>query len=694
MRKGIFLVLIFLSAQNIFAKAHKIKIACIGNSVTYGYTLPNPATESYPALLQNKLGDNYIVGNFGHSGATLLRRGHNPYYKTKEFLGAMQMRPDIAIIHLGLNDTDPRDFPNYRDEFVPDYNWLIDTLRAMNPKVRIYICKMTPIFTGHPRFMSSTFEWYWDLQNRIEQVAAINHTALIDLYEAFHDRPDLITDAPTLHPNIQGAAKLCDVIYKTITGNFGGLKMPAIFTNDMVLQRNQPIVIWGTANAGTKVKILFHQLTRETIVAASGQWKITFPKMSADATPQTLRVVNEKTDLVYKNILVGDLWLCSGQSNMYFSLAESEEGDSVAKVANEKSNIRLFKYKPFAETDNMVWDSTALAKANNLQFFSGQWKLNTENAAKEFSAVGYIFGKKIAEEENIPVGLIEVAVGGSPLMSWVGRLTLESNPLFEPALHNWRKSDYLMGWCRQRADENLKDATSPFQRHSYEPCFNFEAAIANITNLSIAGVVWYQGESDAENAELFKKLFPVFVNDWRQQWRRNLPFYYVQLSSIERPSWNYFRETQRELLNQIPSSGMVVTSDLGDKTNVHYKNKIPVGQRLADLALHYSYDRSDIVPNGPLVKTLIEKNEQIEISFSQGKGLTTSDGKGLRGFELLNDKGYFITANARIVKDKVIIDVPENERIEKVVYGWKTFTRANLVNAAQLPASTFMMDVK
>ncbi|AYD48373.1 GDSL-type esterase/lipase family protein [Arachidicoccus soli] len=694
MKKVALLFLIFLFSQNIFAQKQKIKIACIGNSVTYGYTLPNPSTQSYPALLQKKLGNNFIVGNFGHSGATLLRQGHNPYYKTKEFSEALQMRPDIAIIHLGLNDTDPRDFPNFRDEFIPDYNRLIDTLRKINPKMKIYICKMTPIFTGHPRFMSSTFDWYWNLQERIEQIAKINQTGLIDLYEALHNRPDLFTDAPTLHPNVQGAAKLCDVIYKGITGDFGGLKMPDIFTDNMVLQRNKPIIVWGVANAGTTVEVTFHHQEKETIVTANGKWKITFPKMNATTKPDSLSIENEGKKLVFQNILVGDVWLCSGQSNMYFSLAESKGGDSIADRAIEKEHIRLYKYKPFAETDNVAWDSAALTKADNLDFFSGQWKLNKENAAKEFSAVGYIFGKKIQQEENVPVGLIEVAVGGSPLISWLDRLTLESNPLFEPALHNWRNSDYLMDWCRARINTNLKNATSPYQRHPYDPCFNFEAGIANIIPFPIKGVVWYQGESDADNPELYKKLFPVFVNDWRQQWKDNFPFYYVQLSSIERPSWNYFRNAQRELLSQIPNSGMAVTSDLGDKMNVHYTNKTPVGMRLADLALHYTYNSMKIIPNGPLVKSVVEKNNQIEISFSQSEGLTTSDKKEVRGFQLLNDKGYFMPAKAIINDNKIFIIIPKNEKIEKVVYGWKPFTRANLVNSADLPASTFMMKVK
>jgi sialate O-acetylesterase len=404
-------------------------------------------------------------------------------------------------------------------------------------------------------------------------------------------------------------------------------------------------------------------------------------------------VENEGHKAVFKNILVGDVWLCSGQSNMYFSLAEAKGGKEAAHKADENKNIRLFKYVPYAQTNMTVWDSITLVKANKLDFFHGKWKLNNEAAAKEFSSVGYWFGKKIQQEEHIPIGLIELAVGGSPQISWVSRLTLEADPLFEPALYGWRHSDYIMQWCRQRAALNLKKAKSPFQRHPYDPSFNFEAGVAKITQFPIKGVIWYQGASDANNAELYSKLFPVFVKDWRDHWGYNFPFYYVQLSSLSRPSWNYFRDEQRKLLKTVPQSGMAVTSDLGDSTNVHYTNKKPVGLRLANLALHYTYDKKEVMPNGPLPVSAIKKGNKIEITFSQNKGLITSDGKELRGFEVVNNKGYFKQVNAVIDNNKVIITIPKNEMIDKVVHGWRPYTRANLVNGAGLPASTFMLKV-
>lgn len=683
-----------LFPSTLSARHRKTRIACIGNSVTFGYTLADPSTQSYPALLQKKLGPGYEVRNFGRSGATLLRKGHRPYCKTKEFNGALNFHADIAIIDLGLNDTDPRDWPQYRDDFMPDYRWLIDTLRSSNPHMKIFICTMTPVFTGHPRFMSSTLAWYKEVQKLIPVIARVNHTGLIDLYTPLHDRPDLFTDRATLHPDAAGAAKLCDIIYSNITGDFGGLHVADIFSGNMVLQRGKPIPFWGTANAGTVVRVRFAGLTRMVTAASSGQWKAVFPAMKGGEETYAATIAGDGQTVAFRNIVIGDVWLCAGQSNMYFPLMESKGGAQAAAAAGPKDGLRLFKYAPFAETTAAPWDSEALAKADDLHFFSGTWKTDDALAASEFSAVGYYFGRRIKRFLHVPVGLIELATGGSPLISWLDRVTLETDPLFEPALHDWLHSDYIMSWCRQRAAVNLRNATSPYQRHPYDPCFNFEAGIAKITAFPIKGVIWYQGASDADNPELFSKLFPVFVKDWRSRWGYRFPFYYVQLSSLDRPSWTHFRDAQRRLLTRIPApAGMAVTSDLGDSTNVHYPDKKPVGLRLADLALNGAYHDTAVTAQGPVVKGAVFGGGGVVVSFSSAAGLKTSDGRALRGFELVDEGGDLLPARAIIRGRQVFLTVPQKAEVTRVVYGWKPFTRANLVNKAGLPASTFMIPV-
>lgn len=685
-----FLLLLFC-AFSIFSFSQSIKIACIGNSVTYGYGHKNPQLTSYPSQLQKLLGEKYLVKNFGHSGATLLRKGHNPYYKTKEFEEALAFHPDIAIIHLGLNDTDPRNWPNYRDEFAPDYAWLIDTIRKTNPSVKIFICKLTPIFSDHPRFKSGTRDWFWQIQELIPKIAKANKTGLIDLHSPLYSRPDLFPDA--LHPNEEGAAILAKTVYQKLTGNIGGLQLASVFASHMVLQRNKPIKFYGIANANQKVVVDFNGKQKTIAANENGKWSVGFPSMKSGG-PFTASFSSENKKIVLDDILIGEVWLCSGQSNMYFPLRSAMNDKNEMLSAEKNNTLRLLKMQPIAETDNYAWDSSTLRKVNELEYFSGTWQECDSDRAKDFSAIAYYFGKKLQEQLHVPIGLIEVAVGGSTTESWIDRYTMEHHPVLVNELTNWRKSDFFMPWVRERADTNLKKATNPKQRHPYEPCYNFEAGIKSFVDFPIAGVIWYQGESNAHNIELHETVFPELVKSWRKQWGYAFPFYYVQLSSLNRPSWTWFRYSQLQLLKQISKSGMAVSSDLGDPTNVHPRQKKPVGERLAKLALHFTYNQKNVVPYGPMIVNAEKQNSQVVLSFQYAGGLKTSDDKTLRGFKLVDEKGIQHEAKALIQNNKVIIPLDKNANAVEVLYGWEPYTDANLVNGENLPASTFKIKIE
>jgi sialate O-acetylesterase len=686
---SLFLLILFLQNQ-LSAQTSLIKVACIGDSVTAGYLLPNSTTDSYPSQLQLMLGVNYDVKNFGYSGATLLKKGHKPYFKTKECSDAISFSPDIAIIHLGLNDTDPRNWPNFKGEFDADYAWLLDTLKKQNPNVKLYICRLTPIFNEHSRFKSGTRDWYWQIQEHISNIAKANQVGLIDLRKNLYNRPDLFPDA--LHPIKEGATILAQTVYENISQDFGGLKLATPFTDNMVLQRNHPIVVYGTANGGDLVEVRFQEQKRTVTTDKYGKWKVNFPATTHGGPYEMTIQCNEKK-IILKNILVGDVWFCSGQSNMAFQLQNSKNGTEEIKKANVNLNIRLFNLKILRETDASPWDSLTLAKTNQLKFFSGNWSVLDSMSAKDFSAIGYYFGKKIAQEENVPIGLIQVAVGGSPIESWIDRYTLEHDDKVVDVLTNWRKSDFIMPWVRERANVNLKNATNIKQRHPYDPCYNFEAGINTFTEFPIKGVLWYQGESNAHNVELYEYLMPVMVKNWRKAWGYDFPFYYVQLSGIERPTWPEFREVQNRLQKQIPNSGMAISMDYGDPTNVHPINKKEVADRLSLLALRYTYNKP-VKANGPNALNAIHKNGNIIVSFSFAQQLSTADKKELLGFEIVTIKGKHIEVQATIVKNKVIISIPKDEKIQTVLYAWKPYTLANLVNEAGLPCSTFKLDVE
>ena len=672
----------------------KIKVACIGNSVTYGYGHKDPKGSSYPAQLQKMLGNEYEVRNFGHSGATLLSKGHRPYINLPEYKAALEFAPDIAVIHLGLNDTDPRNWPNYRDEFYDDYINIIEALRKANPMVNVYVCQMTPIFHWHRRFKSGTRDWYWQIQELIPSIAEYDAFELIDLSRYLYHRPDLMPDA--LHPDEQGAGIIAKQVYSAITDDFGGLSLPAIYSDNMVIQRGKPFVVKGTANTGDEVTV---KLGKQKIKAQTndwGEWEATFAPMQADGKSHTMTVECGKQKITYKNIAIGEVWLCSGQSNMAFMVKESSHIEqSLANI--EGKDIRLYDLKPRVLTNNIEWDSVDLVKLNNHDYYQPtNWQLHDKEKVSDFSAVAYHFGAMLADSLGVPVGLICNAVGGAPAEAFIDRKTLEFHPVLVDILYNWKDNDMIQDWCRGRAKKNIAKSSNRLQRHPYEPCYLYETGIMPIACYPIKGAIWYQGESNAHNVELHEAIFPTLVDSWRRTWNdAEMPFYFVQLSSINRPSWPHFRDSQRRLAQSIPFCDFAVSSDKGHPTDVHPKDKAPVGERLARLALNQTYEMEQVAQHGPTPAIAKRVDGNIIIEFSNANELKTSDGQPLRGLEVGGIVGKTVaipSENIRFNGNSIIIE--GHSAACRVRYAWKPFTDANLVNETGLPASTFEITVE
>ena len=554
MKKILILFVSLCFCVTLFAQK-KIKVACVGNSITYGYTLPDRETNAYPAKLQKMLGDDYVVGNFGKSGATLLNKGHRPYMQQEEYHKAIDFAGDIVVIHLGINDTDPRDWPNYRDFFIQDYRALIDSFRVANSRCRILIARLTPIADRHPRFESGTRDWHDEIQLAIENIAKYAGVQLIDFHAPLYPYPFMLPDA--VHPNVEGAEILAKTVYEGITGDFGGLRMSPLYTDNMVLQHGKPLTIQGTANAGDRITVSIAHQKQKVVTGMDGKWSVTLSPLKAGG-PYTLVVSSGKQKLTYGNVLAGEVWLCSGQSNMEFYLNWSATAKrDVAKAAND--NIRLFDMKARWRTDAVEWNASVLDSLNHLQYYKDtEWTVCSPQTAGNFSAVAYYFGKMLQDSLQVPVGLICNAIGGSPTEAWIDRSSLEYH--FPAILRNWTKNDFIQDWVRGRAALNVKKSTDKLQRHPYEPCYLYESGILPLQQFPIKGIIWYQGESNAHNREAHEKLFKLLVDSWRKNWEDNeLPFYYVQLSSIDRPSWPWFRDSQRRFLTQIPHTGMAVT---------------------------------------------------------------------------------------------------------------------------------------
>lgn len=669
-----------------------VKVGAIGNSITYGYGVPDREVNNYPAQLQGMLGDGYVVGNFGKSGATLLRHGHRPYFDQEEFAAAMEFAPDIIAVHLGVNDTDPRDYPDFGEEFVSDYIALIDSFKSVNPNVRVILANLSPLLSKHFRFRSGTRAWRDSIRNLIPVVAEVTGSELVDFGEILRDRPNIIPDA--IHPNEVGANLMADLIAKAITGNFG-LSLPEIYGNGMVLQRNKPLKINGTANAGEKVTVTLGNNTESTTAGKDGKWSLTMPPMPA-TTGLTMTVSSGNEKIVYDDVAVGEVWIASGQSNMEFRLKNA------ATFPEEKANLndpllRLYDMKPVAYTDAKEWTKEQKELTDQLKhFLPTSWNSSNDSTAPEFSAVAWYFGKMLRDSLEVPVGIISNAIGGSTAESWVDIESLEQN--IPEILINWRKNDYVQPWAQKRAGENTgTDEEGLTHRHPYEPSYLFASGIRPLGAYPINGVIWYQGESNAHNTMVHEMIFPTLIESWREYWETpDLPFIFTQLSSINRPSWPVFRNSQRLMSKQIPNVAMAVSSDQGDSLDVHPKNKKPVGERLARQALNRVYGMKNVVPEGPaIVSARKADGNKVVLSFDNAEGLTTSDGNNPITFEVAEYPGLFQPVEqAEITENNEIIIFSNSIENPKLVrYGWQPFTRANLVNGEGLPTSTFLIDV-
>ena len=645
---------LFIASSSVWGQ--RIKVSCIGDSITYGLTLQDPATQSYPAQLQRLLGESYQVGRFGKSGATLLRHGHRPYMDQEEFRQALDFAGDIIVIHLGVNDTDPRNWPNYSDEFIPDYLALIDSLRSRNPRARVLIARITPIGRQHYRFLSGTLCWHRQIQQAIETVARVSGARLIDFYTPLLSRPDLLPDA--VHPNEEGSGILAKTVFSAITGDYGGLAMSPLYTDNMVLPRDRSFPITGTANAGDRVSVKLGCRHYTTVAGSDGRWSVNAgPFKACESTTLTVSAGGSK--LRFRNVAIGEIWLCSGQSNMEFELRQSESAPDALYSAD--SALRLFDSKCNWRTDNVVW------------------------SASRFSAAGYYFGRMLRDSLKVPVGLICNAVGGSPQEAWIDRNTLEDS--YPMILLDWLHSDFIMPWVRERAWCNMGGEPG---RHPYEPSYLFEAAILPMQHFPISGVIWYQGESNAHNVEVFEELFPLFVDSWRRYFGENLPIYYAQLSSLERPSWARFRDAQRRLAGCRPGLGMAVTADLGEQWEVHFRNKRPVGERLAGLALSGTYGRK--IPAGsPVPQSAEVAAGKVTVRFDRS---LQAPGGAADGFEILDAAdGLYHAVPASVDGASVLLDAASVRQPAAVRYAWRPYTTANLTDTAGLPVSTFRLEL-
>lgn len=502
-------------------------------------------------------------------------------------------------------------------------------------------------------------------------------------------------------------------LFVAVACGAGPTSLAPVFTDSMVLQQEVPVSIWGVATSGDQVEVLYADQRKTAKADANGKWSVTLDPLKADSVPRDLKVLSSSAALIVRDVLVGEVWLAAGQSNMEWPLAKEAHTKAELPTADHPK-IRLLNLAYAGQNYSArPFGPDVLKRLTPEEFYHGAWQPCSPRSAKHFSAVGYYFGKEVHQALDVPVGIINLAVGGSPTEAWIRREAMAENKDLAPLLTgDWLVNESLGQWCRQRGRENLAlvlkaKADSPKgeagPNHAFKPGFLWDAGISRLIPLPIRGVIWYQGESNSlelQRVRQHDRLFPLLVADWRKQWGiGEFPFLYCQLSSIgaekgyKAQHWPEFRDGQLRMLARISNSGMAVTSDLGHPTDVHPRNKKEVGHRLALWALARTYHQK-LAFSGPLAKSIRRDGPALVVTFDHAdEGLRTSDGKPVAGFEISGEDGVFRPADVEIGKDKDTVTLNSNFIVEPVSarYGWQPFSTGNLINSASLPTSTFLL---
>lgn len=476
------------------------------------------------------------------------------------------------------------------------------------------------------------------------------------------------------------------------------IKVDKIYADHMVLQQGKNVPITGTYDGKEKITVSFNGQKVEA-KTKKGKWRAVLAPMPVNAQGQTLTITQGDDKLELNDVLVGEVWVASGQSNMLWRL--NQTGDSNSLQEAETPLFRFYHSEPQVHTAPKAYDAQLQKILKDKQMYQGSWSCNTPQNRQRMSAVGYYFGRELQKHlGNTPVAVIHAALGGSEMMAWMPPAVLKKN--YKDCLTaKWLESKYMSDWVRGRARQNIgKDLNAP---HPYKPAYLFETGIEPWVDFPVAGVIWYQGESDAEiqsqrqNTELLHDL----IKGWRHEFdNKDMPFLMVELPRINdksklRAYWPEFRNVQRFIATTLPHVQSVTTIDLGStNSDVHPPRKLEVGTRMANVAAATVYGK-DVPYSGPVVTAENPQGNSLVLTYKFAKGLHTSDGEAPRGFEVSADGKEYYPATATIQGETVVLTSDKVKNPRSARYGWYTFMQPNLVNDAGLPAAphdTILLD--
>lgn len=437
------------------------------------------------------------------------------------------------------------------------------------------------------------------------------------------------------------------------------ISLPKIFSSNMVLQRESSVDLFGWAHPGEEFTITTSWDNQEYLVKTpiTGKWKLSIDTPGAGG-PYNIVFNGDSNQIVLDNILMGEVWLCSGQSNMEWSANSGLDNKEEAIANANKPTIRLFTVEK--RTSEHPQDDLV-----------GNWQVCSPETMPDFSAVAYFFAQRMQEEMDVPIGLIDSSWGASCAEVWTPSEAFENNPALQQSYELIKPNPWV----------------------PIEKSILYNAMIAPLTNFKISGTLWYQGESNTANAETYKNTFGTLIESWRTQWGYDFPFYYVQIAPYKygrEYEGGIVRDQQRRTLS-LPKTGMAMTSDIATIDDIHPRNKLDVGIRLGNIALKQHYNKIDQEVYGPLFKGAEVVKNKVEITFEHNEGLN-SKGRNLEHFEVLASDGNWYPAKAKIKNGMVTVSSKEVKEPRKVRYAYKSTDIANLFNFVGLPASTFISE--
>lgn len=480
-----------------------------------------------------------------------------------------------------------------------------------------------------------------------------------------------------------------------------------LFGDHMVLQRGGPVAVFGRAEAGEGVTVSIAGQTVGTVANAAGDWKVSLPAMEAGGPHQL--VITASNELVFEDVLVGEVWIASGQSNMQWPVKRSLNADLEELAAVRNPAIRYLPVKNMGSQEPQ-------------REIPGEWTLTNPETMQDFSAVAYAFAETLHEVLGVPVGIIENAWGGSSAEAWVPRPVIAADPVLRPYHEHWLEIedgyDYeaeleqwkadLAAWEAEKAKATPGDEIPGRPRKPREKMYTqhrpgnlWNARVLPVAPYTVRGVIWYQGEANAGRAMEYRTLFPTLIREWRGLWETGFPFYWVQLADFRQEAvigqddpWPVLREAQTLTLETVPNTGQAVIIDLGEGRDIHPRHKEEVGRRLARWALNRDYGYADLVCRSPEFDSFRQDGDQLVVNFNYtGSGLRAFDTATVHGFVINTGTGGWQPVEGTVQSgDTVVLDLPDETPVLDIRYAWANNPVCNLFSIEGLPATPFRSD--